>query len=60
MTTDFVSRRDEAQSVAIQADGKIVVAGLASISGTGDDFALARYEGLESPQVMIELIIAQA
>jgi uncharacterized delta-60 repeat protein len=40
-TTDFGSFNDQAHGVAIQADGKIVVAGQ-SLSGS-DDFALARY-----------------
>src|SRR5262249_51395919 len=41
VTTDF-GGDDRAFSVAIQADGKIVVAG-ASLTNPGDDFALARY-----------------
>src|SRR5262249_32253745 len=32
-----------AHAVAVQPDGKIVVAGSATVSGTGGDFALARY-----------------
>ncbi len=39
-TTDFGSSSDRAHGVAIQADGKIVVAGQSS---SGSDFALARY-----------------
>ncbi len=44
VTTDFAGS-DHGRSVAIQADGKIVVAGR-SYQGipTGDDFALARYD----------------
>jgi uncharacterized delta-60 repeat protein len=42
VTTDFGSGFDEAQGVAIQANGKIVAAGYARVSGN-DDFALARY-----------------
>jgi uncharacterized delta-60 repeat protein len=38
--TDFTSRTDIANGVAIQADGKLVVAGA---SGGGSKFALARY-----------------
>ena len=38
--TDFTSRTDIANGVAIQADGKLVVAGA---SGSGARFALARY-----------------
>jgi uncharacterized delta-60 repeat protein len=42
--TDFGGSYDEAQSVAIQADGKIVVAGFTqSKSDSKADFALARY-----------------
>jgi uncharacterized delta-60 repeat protein len=43
VTTDFAGDEDQARSVAIQADGKIVAAGSALISGS-DDFALARYK----------------
>jgi uncharacterized delta-60 repeat protein len=43
VTTDFASRGDSAGAVALQADGKIVVAGVASFSSTDDRFALARY-----------------
>ncbi|MBW3540365.1 MAG: hypothetical protein KY476_08850 [Planctomycetes bacterium] len=43
VTTDFGSLSDQAHGVAIQADGKIVVAGWSVQSGTGVDFALARY-----------------
>ena len=44
MTTDFASGYDYAYSVAVQADGKIVVAGDSSNQGssTQSDFALAR------------------
>lgn len=38
VSTDFASVNERAQSVAVQQDGKIVVAG-----GTNDFFALARY-----------------
>ncbi|WP_018616587.1 Ig-like domain-containing protein [Segetibacter koreensis] len=50
-TTDFSSGDDEAYSVAIQSDGKIVLAGVAnkySNSGT-PDFALARYNADGTP-----------
>src|SRR5436305_8003365 len=45
LTTDFGSSNDFAYSVAVQADGKIVVAGF-SYRGdiTGYDFALPRYD----------------
>ena len=42
MTTDFAGSTDVASAVAIQANGRIVAAGFARVSGT-DDFALARY-----------------
>ncbi len=42
VTTDFGTGEDGGNSVAIQPDGKILVAG-ASFNGTGHDFALARY-----------------
>jgi uncharacterized delta-60 repeat protein len=42
VTTGFVGGYDEAFSTGIQADGKILAAGYASVSGQ-DDFALARY-----------------
>jgi uncharacterized delta-60 repeat protein len=44
VTTDFgFGRDDQALSVAIQADGDLVVAGRASIPNNGTDFALARF-----------------
>jgi uncharacterized delta-60 repeat protein len=44
VTTDFASPNDQAKSVAVQLDGKIVVAGEASpFINRGFDFALARY-----------------
>jgi uncharacterized delta-60 repeat protein len=42
VTTDFDGSNDEGRAMAIQADGKIVAAGLAIVSGTLD-FGLARY-----------------
>ncbi len=43
--TDFSGGADQANSVVLQGDGKIVVGGSTSPSGSGqdDDFALARY-----------------
>lgn len=38
-----VSGSDVAYAVAVQPDGKIVVAGSATVSGSGRDFVLARY-----------------
>lgn len=43
VATDFSGGFDEANAVAIQSDGKIVAAGFAGNTGTGIDFALARY-----------------
>jgi uncharacterized delta-60 repeat protein len=42
VTTDFNGGTDEAFALAVQADGKLVTAGLA-VSGAGFDFGLARY-----------------
>src|SRR5712691_10142284 len=42
VTTPFGTSADEARAVAVQSDGKIVVAGRATI-GSNFDFALARY-----------------
>src|ERR1051325_2871341 len=42
-TTDFFHQDDLASGVAVQSDGKIVVAGATFISDTNTDFALARY-----------------
>jgi uncharacterized delta-60 repeat protein len=41
--TDFAGGGDTAYAVAIQPDGKIVVAGTALIAASGQDFAVARY-----------------
>jgi uncharacterized delta-60 repeat protein len=44
VTTDFSAHGDTANAVAVQGDGKIVVAGFATpASGIHSDFALARY-----------------
>src|SRR5499427_1766365 len=44
VTTDFGGPYDQAESVAVQPDGRIVVAGAAArLTNTGFDFALARY-----------------
>jgi uncharacterized delta-60 repeat protein/uncharacterized repeat protein (TIGR01451 family) len=42
VTTDFAGPFDEARGVAIQANGRIVAAGVTNVSGN-NDFALARY-----------------
>lgn len=43
VTTDFAGRSDNAAAVTIQPDGKILVAGGASLVATSADFALVRY-----------------
>jgi uncharacterized delta-60 repeat protein len=43
ITTSIGTSDDTSQSIAIQTDGKIVVAGSAYKAGTGHDFALVRY-----------------
>src|SRR5215472_13629041 len=44
VTTDFAAPNDQAESVAVQPDGRIVVAGAAGrFTNRGFDFALARY-----------------
>ncbi len=49
-TTDFYSFTDVARAVALQADGKIVLAGYANnASGSSNDFALVRYNSNGSP-----------
>jgi len=49
VTTAFSASNNDARAfgVAIQSDGKIVAAGAATNSGTGSDFALARYNGTD-------------
>jgi uncharacterized delta-60 repeat protein len=55
VTTPILSINDTASSVAIQADGKIVVAGRAQ-TATANDFAVARYEaaGGNAPPVAVD------
>ncbi len=45
VTTDVGSGSDLARSVAIQSDGKIIVAGK-SLNGSNNDFAVVRYIGI--------------
>ncbi|MGI8603944.1 MAG: hypothetical protein ACR2OZ_13240 [Verrucomicrobiales bacterium] len=45
VTTDFLSSYDRGFSVAVQSDGKIVVAGQSYNASGNEDFALVRYEG---------------
>ncbi len=49
LTTDFGSSNDRATSVAVQPDGKIVVAGY-TYNGSFNVFALARYESTSPDQ----------
>lgn len=42
-TTSFGAGSDQGRALAIQADGKIVVAGYSNIGGSDNDFAVARY-----------------
>ena len=56
VTTDFLSYSASARAVALQSDGKIVLAGTAYQSGF--DFALARYEGTPPAQAQIEAVIS--
>jgi uncharacterized delta-60 repeat protein len=50
VTTDFNGQTDRAFALAIQGDGKIVVAGSATpASGISTDFAVARYDGAGAP-----------
>ena len=43
VTTDFTGDHERAYAVALQSDGKILVAGQSFSGGTSADFALARY-----------------
>ncbi len=43
VTTDFGGEHDHGRCVALQNDGKIIVAGESYTNGTGTDFALVRY-----------------
>jgi uncharacterized delta-60 repeat protein/uncharacterized repeat protein (TIGR01451 family) len=44
VTTDFYGFNDVARAIAIQADGKVVVAGFAVVSVNEADFAIVRYK----------------
>lgn len=48
VTLDFDAATDEARAVAIQADGKILAAGLAVLSGGNAEFGVARYNSTGS------------
>ncbi|WP_405168190.1 delta-60 repeat domain-containing protein [Nocardia sp. NBC_01499] len=45
VSTDLGSQSDRADAVALQSDGKIVVAGVTSDPALGDNFAIVRYQG---------------
>lgn len=47
IVTTAISARSEARAVAIQGDGKIVVAGVTSNTATGTDFVVARYNSTD-------------
>lgn len=49
VTTDFFASNDDARSVAIQPDNKIVVAGTVGVAGSSFDFGVARYNSDGSP-----------
>jgi uncharacterized delta-60 repeat protein len=49
VTTNFNgSSNDVAKAMALQSDGKIIAAGYSNGAGTGDDFAVARYIGIDN------------
>lgn len=63
VTTPVGSSNDEGYSVAIQTDGKMVVAGY-SDDGTNKDFAVVRYNGVtvtsnENPKVELKIILSE-
>lgn len=45
VTTDFGGSYDHGYCMALQTDGKIIVAGSSYVAGSSEDFALARYNG---------------
>ena len=47
--TDILGGGDQANAVAVQPDGKIVVAGFATRNGIDSDFALVRYDAAGKP-----------
>jgi uncharacterized delta-60 repeat protein len=51
VTTDFGGGADYARAIALQPDGKVVVAGKTE-SSEGSDFAIARYEGNPPPPII--------
>ena len=57
ITTDFAGPYSGANAMAIDADGKILVAGSAN-NGNNSDFALARYKGDKCPIVVATNFLA--
>src|SRR5262249_46757084 len=49
LTTDILGGGDQANAVAVDSDGKIVVAGSAATSSINTDFAVARYNANGTP-----------
>jgi uncharacterized delta-60 repeat protein len=45
VTTDLSARKDYGNAVTLQPDGKIIVGGLAAVSGSRASFELIRYDG---------------
>jgi uncharacterized delta-60 repeat protein len=60
LTTDFFGKKDEGNSITLQTDGKILVAGLATASNIDDRFALARYNANGSLDTSFGLFGAEA
>ena len=54
LITPVGSADDIARSVAVQADGKILVAGYADNGSGNNDFALVRYLGTTTPEIAVE------
>lgn len=55
VTTAIGSSGDYGNSVALQSDGKIIVAGLSYVNGSDADFAVVRYSGSSGP-LPVELV----
>ena len=60
LTTDFFGKKDEGNSITLQTDGKILVAGLATASNIDYRFALARYNANGSLDTSFGLFGAEA
>lgn len=53
VTTHVGTRSDQAMSMAVQSDGKIVVAGFTN-NGSNDDFMVVSYVGITEPEIAVE------